>query len=95
MENAIETIERDGFTAYIYYDTDTLNPRKDWDNFGKIVSRKLTSDEHFEFSGDSETDIKRLKQEFGATVILPFTWIRMEEIRLIRLVSRVLGIADK
>lgn len=71
MENAIETIERDGFTAYIYYDTDTPNPRKDWDNFGKIVSRKLTSDEHFEFSGDSETDIKRLKQEFGATVILP------------------------
>ena len=71
MENAIETIERGGFTARIYYDTDTLNPRKDWDNLGKIVSRKLTSDEHFDFSGDSETDIKRLKQEFGATVILP------------------------
>lgn len=71
MENAIETIERGGFTARIYYDTDTLNPRKDWDNLGKIVSRKLTSDENFEFSGDKERDIKRLKQEFGATVTLP------------------------
>lgn len=71
MENAIETIERGGFTARIYYDTDTLNPRKDWDNLGKIVSRKLTSDEEFEFSGDKEDDCKRLKKEFGAAVILP------------------------
>lgn len=71
MENAIETIRRGGFAAHIYYDTDTLNPRKDWDNLGKIVSRKLTSDVNFEFSGDSATDIERLKQEFGATVILP------------------------
>ena len=71
MENAIETIKRGGFTAHIYYDTDTLNPRKDWDNFGKIASRKLTPDVNFEFSGDRETDIERLKQEFGATVILP------------------------
>lgn len=38
---------------------------------GKIVSRKLTSDVNFEFSGDKERDIGRLKQEFGATVILP------------------------
>lgn len=71
MNEAIETIERDDFTAFIYYDTDTLNPREDWDNLGKIVSRKLTSDENFEFSGDKDYDIKRLKQEFGATVILP------------------------
>lgn len=71
MENAIETIEHDGFTAHIYYDTDPLDPRKDWDNLGKIVSRKLTSDVNFEFSGDSATDIERLKQEFGATIILP------------------------
>lgn len=71
MENAIETIERGGFTANIYYDTDTLNPRKDWDNLGKIVSRKLTSDVNFESSGDKEDDCKRLKQEFGAAVILP------------------------
>lgn len=71
MENAIETVKRGGFTAHIYYDTDTLNPRKDWDNLGKIVSRRLTSDVNFKFSGDRETDIERLKQEFGATVILP------------------------
>lgn len=71
MENAIETVKRGGFTAHIYYDTDSLGPRKDCDNLGKIVSRRLTSDVNFEFSGDSETDIKRLKQEFGATVILP------------------------
>lgn len=71
MKNVIETVKRGGFTANIYYDTDTLNPRKDWDNLGKIVSRKLTSDVNFKFSGDRETDIERLKQEFGATVILP------------------------
>lgn len=41
MNEAIETIERDDFTAFIYYDTDTLNPREDWDNLGKIVSRNL------------------------------------------------------
>lgn len=71
MENAIETIERGGFTARIYYDTNTLNPRKDLDTLGKIVSRKLTSDVNFEFSGDRETDIKKLKKEFGAAVLLP------------------------
>lgn len=71
MENAIETVKRGGFTAHIYYDTDSLGPRKDCDNLGKIVSRRLTSDVNFKFSGDRETDIERLKQEFGATVILP------------------------
>lgn len=71
MENAIETVKRGGFTAHIYYDTNSLDPRKDCDNLGKIVSRKLTSDVNFEFSGDKERDIERLKQEFGATVILP------------------------
>lgn len=71
MENAIETVKRGGFTAHIYYDTDPLDPRKDCDNLGKIVSRKLTPDVNFKFSGDRETDIERLKQEFGATVILP------------------------
>ena len=71
MENIIEMIKRNDFTAHICYDSNPMNPRKDWDNFGKIVSRKLISDEHFDFSGDSETDIKRLKQEFRATVILP------------------------
>lgn len=71
MENAIETIERRGFTASIYYDSNPLNPREDCDNLGKIVSRKLTSDVNFKFSGERETDIERLKKEFGATVILP------------------------
>lgn len=71
METVIEMIKRNGFTAHICYDSNPMNPRKDWDNIGKIVSRKLTSDEEFEFSGDKERDIKRLKQEFGATVILP------------------------
>lgn len=71
MENVIETVKRGGFTAHIYYDTDPLDPRKDCDNLGKIVSRKLTSDVNFEFSGDKERDIKRLKQGFGAVVILP------------------------
>lgn len=71
MENAIETVKRGGFTAHIYYDTNSLGPRKDCDNLGKIVSRKLTPDVNFEFSGDKERDIERLKQEFGATVTLP------------------------
>lgn len=71
MENVIEMIKRNGFTAHICYDSNPMNPRKDWDNLGKIVSRKLTSDEEFEFSGAKECDIKRLKTEFGATVILP------------------------
>lgn len=71
MENTIETVKRGGFTAHIYYDTAPLDPRKDCDNLGKIVSRKLTSDVNFEFSGDKERDIERLKQEFGAVVILP------------------------
>ena len=71
MKNAIETVKRGGFTAHIYCDTEPLDPRKDCDNFGKIVSRKLTPDVNFKFSGDRETDIERLKQEFGATVILP------------------------
>lgn len=44
MENAIETVKRGGFTAHIYYDTDSLGPRKDCDNLGKIVSRRLTSE---------------------------------------------------
>lgn len=28
MENAIETVKRGGFTAHIYYDTNSLDPRK-------------------------------------------------------------------
>lgn len=95
MENAIETVKRGGFTAHIYYDTDTLNPRKDWDNLGKIVSRRLTSDVNFKFSGDRETDIERLNKNSAQPLSSLFICIRTAARRSIRLVSRVLGIAGR
>jgi len=35
--DALETIERDGFTARLYADEDPQNPRTDWDQLGIIV----------------------------------------------------------
>lgn len=75
METVIEMIKRNGFTAHICYDSNPMNPRKDWDNLGKIVSRKLTSDEEFEFSGDKERDIKRLKTRVRSYGYSPYLYV--------------------
>ena len=37
MENAVEKFEYKGLTIKIYRDDDNPSPRKDWDNFGKMV----------------------------------------------------------
>lgn len=36
-KDAVEQFSQDGLTVYLYPDTDSQNPRTEWDNFGRMV----------------------------------------------------------
>jgi len=69
-ENPVETIEYRGFNINIYYDSDPINPRAEWDNFGAMVcfhSRYNLGDNH-DFS--SPEDFEEFAKE-NKLIILP------------------------
>lgn len=75
----IESVEHAGFKVSVHYDEDPLNPREDWEGFGKMIcfhKRYNLGDKHQynadDFGGWDEIE-EYLVKECGAVIILPLS----------------------
>jgi hypothetical protein len=72
-EDVVFTYSKEGFTGAIYYDLDVRNPREEHDHLGKLLLSKNGPIEldSFETTGNMQEDLKLIKEEYVAEVILP------------------------
>ena len=76
MSDAIEELEYKGYKIEIVPDNDPLDPRKEWDNLGTMLTshgRYSLGDEQFKASEyESWEDVRRhLAEDEGAVIVLP------------------------
>ena len=72
-EDVVFTYSKEGFTGAIYPDLDVRNPREEPDHLGKLLLFKNgpIELEDFETTCDKAEDLKLLKDEHAAEIILP------------------------
>ena len=72
-EDVVFTYSKEGFTGAIYHDVTALSPREAYDHLGKLLLFKNGPIEldGFETTGNMQEDLKLMKEEHAAEVILP------------------------
>jgi hypothetical protein len=72
-EDVVFTYSKEGFTGAIYHDVDARSPREEYDHLGRLLLFKNGPIElaGFETTGNMQGDLKLMKEEHAAEVILP------------------------
>lgn len=77
MDNAVHTIEKDGFIAKLFQDTDAMNPREDKDNLGTMVywhrRMKVGDVDGSKEFGEPEEFLKQATE--GKWIVLPVSML--------------------